>query len=73
MPLATSSDPASRIGKSRMPPVSQAQRAWAFANKDKNTKEVRAAAEFAASDKGGKLPKHKKVKPARGLINGGGQ
>lgn len=39
-----------------MPVVSQAQRRWAFANKDKPGKEGKAAAEFAASDKGGKLP-----------------
>lgn len=45
-----------------MPPVSQAQRRWAFANKDKNTKEGRAAKEFADADPGGKLPE-KKAKP----------
>lgn len=39
-----------------MPPVSQAQRRWAWANKDKDTKEGRAAKEFADADKGGKLP-----------------
>lgn len=39
-----------------MPPVSEAQRRWAFANKDKDTAEGKAAAEFAAADKGGKLP-----------------
>jgi hypothetical protein len=39
-----------------MPPESQAQRRWAFANKDKNTAEGRAAKEFANSDPGGKLP-----------------
>jgi len=43
-----------------MPPVSQAQRRWAFANRDKDTKEGKAAAEFAAADKGGKLPEHVK-------------
>lgn len=42
-----------------MPPVSQAQRRWAYANKDKNTKEGRAAREFAAADPGGKLPDRK--------------
>lgn len=42
-----------------MPPVSQAQRAWAFANKDKDTAEGRAAKEFADADPGGKLPEHK--------------
>jgi hypothetical protein len=35
-----------------VPPVSQAQRRWAFANRDKDP----AAAEFAAADHGGKLP-----------------
>jgi hypothetical protein len=35
-----------------LPPVSQSQRRWAFANRDKNP----AAAEFAAVDHGGKLP-----------------
>jgi hypothetical protein len=45
-----------------MPPVSQAQRRWAFANKDRNTKEGRAAKEFAAADKGGKLPERKRAK-----------
>ena len=39
-----------------MPPVSEAQRRWAFANKDKNTREGRAAKEFADADPGGKLP-----------------
>lgn len=39
-----------------MPPVSQSQRRWAWANKDKKTKEGRAAAEYAAADPGGKLP-----------------
>lgn len=43
-----------------MPPVSEAQRRWAFANRNKKTKEGRAAAEFAAADKGGKLPKRKR-------------
>ncbi|HXN66384.1 MAG TPA: hypothetical protein VN926_01875 [Bradyrhizobium sp.] len=45
-----------------MPPVSQAQRRWAFGNKDKNTKEGRAAKEFAEADPGGKLPEKKKSK-----------
>jgi hypothetical protein len=45
-----------------MPPVSEAQRRWAFANKDKN----KAAAEFAAADTGGKLPARAKPKtPAK--------
>lgn len=53
-----------------MPPVSQAQRRWAQANKNKPGKEGRAAAEYARADKGGKLPARKvaKAKPA-GLIN----
>lgn len=42
-----------------MPPVSQAQRRWAWANKDKPGKEGEAAAEYAAADKGGKLPERK--------------
>lgn len=43
-----------------MPPVSQSQRRWAFANKDKKTKEGQAAKEFAESDPGGKLPEKKR-------------
>jgi hypothetical protein len=43
-----------------MPLVSEAQRRWAFANKDKNTKEGKAAKEFAESDTGGKLPERKR-------------
>ena len=39
-----------------MPPVSQAQRAWAHANAGKKGPEGKAAREFVASDKGGKLP-----------------
>jgi len=39
-----------------MPPVSEAQRRWAQANKDKNTQEGRAAADYAAADPGGPLP-----------------
>ena len=48
-----------------MPPVSQAQRRWAWANKDKGGQEGKAAAEFAAADPGGKLPERvgKKPKP----------
>lgn len=42
-----------------MPPVSEAQRRWAFANAGKKTKEGRAAKEFAAADPGGKLPERK--------------
>lgn len=45
-----------------MPPVSEAQRRWAFANKDKPGKEGAAAKEFADADKGGKLPETKKKK-----------
>lgn len=45
-----------------MPPVSQAQRRWAFANKDKPGKEGAAAKEFAESDPGGKLPEKKKTR-----------
>lgn len=53
-----------------MPPVSEAQRAWAWSNKDKNTAEGRAAAEYAAADKGGKLPARARVKAkGGGLIN----
>lgn len=49
-----------------MPPVSQAQRRWAFANKDKGGKEGAAAKEFANADPGGKLPaKVKDGKPTR--------
>ncbi len=50
-----------------MPAVSQAQRRWAFANKDKKTAEGRAAKEFADADKGGKLPERvKNGKPRHG-------
>ncbi len=45
-----------------MPPVSQAQRRWAFANKDKGGKEGAAAKEFADADPGGKLPERKTKK-----------
>jgi hypothetical protein len=43
-----------------MPPVSQAQRRWAWSQKDKDTKEGKAAKEFADADPGGKLPEKKK-------------
>jgi len=43
-----------------MPPVSEAQRRWAWSNKNKNTREGRAAKEFADADPGGKLPERKK-------------
>ena len=46
-----------------MPPVSEAQRKWAWANKDKGGKEGAAAKEFANADKGGKLPAKKKKSP----------
>lgn len=48
-----------------MPPVSEAQRKWAWSNKDKNTKEGRAAREYANADPGGKLPKKKKKKKTK--------
>jgi hypothetical protein len=49
-----------------MPPVSERQRAWAHANKDKPGKEGAAAREFAASDPGGTLPTRvKDGKPVR--------
>jgi len=52
-----------------MPPVSEAQRGWAWANKDKNTKEGRAAKEFADSDPGGKLPaRARRVRRSHGNI-----
>ncbi len=56
-----------------MPIVSESQRKWAWANKDKRTKEGKAAREFAKSDPGGRLPAKvkdgKPVKGANGLIN----
>lgn len=39
-----------------MPPKSEAQRKWAFANKDKPGAEGEAAREYADADEGGKLP-----------------
>jgi hypothetical protein len=48
-----------------VPPVSQAQRRWAFANKDKPGKEGAAAKEFADADPGGKLPEKKKAREKR--------
>lgn len=49
-----------------MPAVSQAQRRWAFANKDKKGSEGKAAKEFADADPGGKLPERvKDGKPSR--------
>ena len=50
-----------------MPPVSQAQRRWAWANKGKNTREGRAATEFADADPGGKLPERKQKKRPLGF------
>ena len=49
-----------------MPPKSEAQRRWAWANKDKKTKEGAAAREFAEADKGGKLPKRARTSPMKG-------
>lgn len=46
-----------------MPPRSEAQRRWAWANKDKKGKEGRAAREFAQTDPGGKLPERKRRRP----------
>lgn len=46
-----------------MPPVSEAQRKWAWTNKDKSGKEGAAAKEFADTDPGGKLPAKKKKSP----------
>lgn len=46
-----------------MPAVSQAQRRWAFANKDKPGPGGKAAKEFADADPGGKLPE--KVKDGK--------
>lgn len=49
-----------------MPAVSEAQRRWAFANKDKGGEEGKAAKEFANADPGGKLPaKVKDGKPTK--------
>jgi hypothetical protein len=50
-----------------VPPVSEAQRRWAFANRGKKTKEGRAAKEFAQADAGGKLPE--KVKDGSPLYD----
>lgn len=51
------------------PPVSEAQRRWAFANRNKSS----AAKEFAESDPGGKLPEKVKdmteIKPASGPMS----
>jgi hypothetical protein len=51
-----------------MPLVSQAQRGWAWSNKNKKTKEGKAAAEFAATDMGGKLPPRAKAKATGGKV-----
>lgn len=52
-----------------MPPVSEAQRRWAFANRNKRSAEGRAAADYAAADPGGKLPPRapKAKNPGRSL------
>lgn len=42
-----------------VPPVSQSQRRWAYANKDKPGKEGAAAREYVKEDPGGKLPEQK--------------
>jgi hypothetical protein len=49
-----------------VPPVSQAQRRWAWANKGKKSAEGKAATEFANADPGGKLPEKAK-KPRKSL------
>lgn len=41
-------------------PVSQAQRRWAFANKDAKGQKGKAAREFVKADPGGKLPERVK-------------
>lgn len=48
-----------------MPAVSQSQRRWAFANKNKPGAEGKAAKEFADADPGGKLPE--KVKDGKAV------
>ena len=49
-----------------MPPVSEAQRRWAFSQRGKSGKEGAAAREFADSDPGGELPRRvKDGKPVR--------
>jgi len=53
-----------------MPPVSEEQRRWAFANKDKGGKEGAAAKEFADADPGGKLPEKKKKSRRETLYDG---
>jgi len=53
-----------------MPPESQAQRRWAWANKDKPGKEGAAAKEFAEADPGGKLPERKKKSRRETLYDG---
>jgi hypothetical protein len=50
-----------------VPPVSQAQRRWAWSQKDSNP----AAAEFAEADKGGKLPA--RVKKGRAVRRHGNE
>lgn len=51
-----------------MPPVSKAQRRWAHGackDKRKPAKERKAACEYAASDRGGPIPEHKRKKGRR--------
>lgn len=55
-PYAGARDEDEKAGMVTDPPVSEAQRRWAFANKDKGGKEGAAAKEFAEADPGGKLP-----------------
>ena len=54
-----------------MPPVSEAQRRWAFANKNKKGKEGKAAREFANSDPGGKLPTRLGEEPSKRVKRNG--
>jgi hypothetical protein len=53
-----------------VPPVSQAQRRWAWANRNKPGAEGKAAKEFAEADPGGKLPE--KVKEGKPVKKGRG-
>ena len=47
-----------------MPFKSQAQRRWAYANKDKKTKEGQAARRYIAHDTGKKLPERVGKRPS---------
>ena len=51
-----------------MPPISEAQRKWAFADKDKKGEEGKAAREFADADPGGKLPAKAPKKSRRDVL-----